>query len=432
MKNRHGRDWLERLVRAHHPDFDPMSSPMLVVAPMVDQSELPFRLQCRKYGAHVCFTPMIHSRLLVTSVEYRKKFLPRASSSGTSGGADDRGFDRPLIAQLCGHDPQVVLEAAQLLAPHCDGIDLNCGCPQGIARRGHYGAFLLEQPDVLLDVVKTLVRNVNVPVSVKVRLLPGSTRDEVLNKSLELYRQLVDAGVAMLTVHGRTRHNKGHLTGAADWDAISRVVQEFSDEIPIVANGGVGSLSDALQCWKATGADAVMSSEAILERPSLFAGNNSSSGRKGRAQLAREYLELAIEYPSDERGQGSGLKCARMHVHRMLHADLQELEDLRRHVGEAASLQELLEIVDRLEAMPKEPQQPQDDNVDSETTTTTTTTTALSWYMRHRQIGYVNGRMVNMSETKRSSECTVPCPTDLDEDNAECFVSLFEEEVDEY
>lgn len=430
MKNRHGRDWLERLVRAHHPDFDPLASPTLVLAPMVDQSDLPFRLQCRRYGVHVCFTPMIHSRLLTTCLEYRKKFLPRSvgPDGGEGDGSGGGSGDRPLIAQLCGHDPPTVLQAAQLLAPHCDGIDLNCGCPQGIAKRGKYGAFLLEQPQVLLDVVRVLVANVSVPISVKVRLLPGATREEVVRASLALYRQLVDAGVAMLTIHGRTRHNKGHLTGAADWDAIADVVREFSAEIPIIANGGVGSLSDALRCWKATGADAVMSSEAILERPSLFAVASNNNLRQGRAQLAREYLQLALKFPSDEGGQGSGLKCARMHVHRMLHADLQQDAedddddddaDLRRGVSEATSLRELLALVDRLEMM----QRRRGHDVQSE---------ALSWYVRHRQIGCVNGRMVNLSETKRSSERTVPHSTDLEEDNAECFSSLFDDEGDEY
>jgi hypothetical protein len=150
--------------------------------------------------------------------------------------------------------------------------------------------------------------------------------------------------------------------------------------------------------------------------------------RQGRAQLAREYLQLALIFPSDEGGQGSGLKCARMHVHRMLHADLQQDAedddddddaDLRRGVSEATSLRELLALVDRLEMM----QRRRGHDVQSE---------ALSWYVRHRQIGCVNGRMVNLSETKRSSERTVPHSADLEEDNAECFGSLFDDEGDEY
>jgi tRNA-dihydrouridine synthase 1 len=395
---------------------------------------------------------MIHSRLLTTCSEYRKKFLPnpkrpsttttppKSSVAGTNprdseeGCADEDAevdgpsdlfeLDRPLIAQLCGHDPRTVVEAARLLAPHCDGIDLNCGCPQGIARRGRYGAFLLEDPDTLLSVVSRLVEELSVPVSVKVRLLPGSTREESLRNSIELYRRLVDAGIAMLTVHGRTRHNKGHLTGSADWDAVRRVVQEFGDAIPIVANGGIGSRSDAVSCWERTGADGIMSSEAILENPALFAvedrpGLLPPPPPPGRTRLAREYLRLAARHPSDAGGQGSGLKCARMHVHRILHADLQEREDLRQRVSDAPSLDELEAVVDRLEALHR------DAGHDP-------ATEEPSWYLRHRQVGYENGRMVNLSEQKRAHESTVASSMDLDDDAADCFASLFDDEgIDE-
>jgi tRNA-dihydrouridine synthase 1 len=306
-----------------------------------------------------------------------------------------------------------------MLAPYCDGIDLNCGCPQGIAKRGNYGAFLLEQPDALLAVVHTLVQNqLSVPLSVKVRLLPGATREESIQNSLSLYRQLVNAGIAMLTVHGRTRHHKGHLTGPADWEAIRQVVQELSHEIPIVANGGIGSLEDALSCWRETGVDAVMSSEAILEHPALFLSNNKNNNNTqkmvGRVQLAREYLQLAKSHPSDEGGQGSGLKCARMHLHRMLHADLQQLEDLRQQLSDAASLQELELVLEQLEAIHQEQQH----EVDKE---------ELSWYIRHRQIVSVNGLMVNISDKKRDNESKVKNRMDLDDDAAECFACLFDD-----
>jgi tRNA-dihydrouridine synthase 1 len=183
-----------------------------------------------------------------------------------------------------------------------------------------------------------------------------------------------------------------------------------------MANGGIASRDDALACWEATGADGIMSSEAILENPALFW--DGVPPRPGRTLLAREYLELASRYPSDEGGQGSGLKCARMHVHRVLHADLQAKDDLRRRVSDAPSIRDLASVVDRLEALHRD----EGHDVEAE---------EASWYVRHRQVGYENGRMVNLSEQRRARESAVASGMDLggdDDDDGEGFCSLFDGE----
>ena len=108
------RDWIEKLLRKHSTEKEVDTTVKLkamVVAPMVDQSDLPFRLLCRKYGANLCVTPMIHSRLLVTSEMYRSKFIGNFIPE-----------DRPLIAQICGSDPETVLKAAKYVEPYVDGI----------------------------------------------------------------------------------------------------------------------------------------------------------------------------------------------------------------------------------------------------------------------------------------------------------------------
>jgi hypothetical protein len=105
-------------------------------------------------------------------------------------------------------DP-LVLAAARLAQDHCDAIDLNCGCPQGIARRGHYGAFLLDEPELIEDIVRTLVGGLRIPVFVKMRVLPQ------LERTLSLVKRLEAAGCSLLTIHGRTREQK--TSCAADW-----------------------------------------------------------------------------------------------------------------------------------------------------------------------------------------------------------------------
>ena len=341
--NRHprkfDRDWLQKLLASHEdsstalPEFRQKA---LAVAPMVDQSDLPFRLLCRQYGANLAFTPMIHAKMFMTKPTYQAQFL---NTNVTPA------HDRPLIAQLCGSDVNYVLQTALLLQPYCDGIDLNCGCPQGIAKRGMYGAYLLEQQELLLPVVETLSKALDIPVSVKVRLLPSGVDD-----SLTLYRALVDAGASMLTIHGRNRFQKGPLIGRADWEAIRRAVS-LLPEIPILANGSISSLRDARECLEYTGAAGVMSSEALLEYPPIFLESVMGETRTGpgRLQLAREYLALAKEYPPERGGQGSGLKCLRAHLHRFLHADMQEHNEIRHLVTTVETLQELQDTLDKLQ-----------------------------------------------------------------------------------
>ena len=106
-----------------------------------------------------------------------------------AGGEDDR----PLFGQLAGHDPQVVLSAARLIEDSVSAVDLNFGCPQAIARKGRYGAFLLEEPDVPVMLVETLARELSVPVTAKVRILPSGIED-----SIELCLRMQDAGAAAL------------------------------------------------------------------------------------------------------------------------------------------------------------------------------------------------------------------------------------------
>lgn len=127
--SKYPKDWLLTLVKEHSAKNTQNTPPdlrdkILAVAPMVDQSDLPFRLLCRRYGANVAFTPMIHCKLFCTRPIYQKKFFNLVEGTPKQ--------DRPLVAQLCGSDLEHVLETAKLLQKHVDGIDLNCGCPQGV------------------------------------------------------------------------------------------------------------------------------------------------------------------------------------------------------------------------------------------------------------------------------------------------------------
>lgn len=301
---------------------------------------------------------------------YRKKFWSYVDGTPPS--------DRPLIVQLCGSNKESLLYTIKYIIESkngVDGIDLNCGCPQTIAKRGMYGAFLLEKDngDAIVDIVSHLVKEVGhlVPISVKVRLLPSGVED-----SLKLYERIIDAGAAMLTVHGRTRLQKMYKTGHADWDAIKRTVELFGHRVPILANGSIATLDDVRSCLQHTGVDGIMSSESILEYPPTFTetGTSEVAGKRTgppRLQMAREYLNYCKEYPSDKAGQGSGMKCIRAHFHKMLHFDLGKYHDVRDAVAYGRDFQMFQKAIDDIQALQEAEGHIEEDE-------------QLSWYMRHR------------------------------------------------
>ena len=171
------------------------------------------------------------------------------------------GTDR-RSSQLGGSDVDELLAAARLVQDRCDGIDLNLGCPQRCAEQGGYGAFLLTRPDHVRQMVETLVAELAVPVTVKIRVLPE------LADTLAFARMLQDAGAAAVAVHGRRREQRHH-EGPADWDTIAAVKEAL--DIPVIANGNVRTRADAERCLAVTGCDAVMSATALLSNPRLFA-----------------------------------------------------------------------------------------------------------------------------------------------------------------
>jgi tRNA-dihydrouridine synthase 1 len=268
IKNSTGipREWLVELLQKYsatnnctHDAHDVLRNKALVVAPMVDQSDLPFRVLCRKYGANLCYTPMIHARMFVNNEQgYRNKFWKKVVE------ANGDHHDRPLVVQFAGGDPSILAKAAKIVQGRCDAIDLNCGCPQSIAKRGNYGAYLLEQEELVLQCIRALRQAVpDTPITVKVRLLPiipddstsNSTIHSSISHSISLYLKFIEAGVSLITVHGRNRFQKGSLMGSADWHAIQQVVQVCGQYVPIIANGSCASLQDVEECLRVTGAD---------------------------------------------------------------------------------------------------------------------------------------------------------------------------------
>lgn len=296
-----------------------LGSPKLLVAPMVDQSELPFRLLCRKYGATAAYTPMFHSRLFAENLKYRKEFTTCPE-------------DRPLFVQFCANNPDTLLEASRLVEDQCDYIDINFGCPQRIAKRGNYGAFLMDDLPLVRSLVSKLASSLSTPVSCKIRMFPK------LEETLAYALMLEQAGCSLLAIHGRTRDQKDSKAIRADWDVIKAVKSVL--QIPVLANGNIRWLEDVYDCIAATGVDGVLSAESLLENPALFSGRHMQSlgmdsegdgpllseHKLNEPALLLEYLELCEKYPVP-------LRMIRAHVHRMLGPWFRKHPDLREELN---------------------------------------------------------------------------------------------------
>lgn len=212
-------------------------------------------------------------------------------------------FDRPLTVQFCSNDPDDLLNAAKHVAPFCDAVDLNLGCPQGIAKRGKYGAFLQETPDLIASMIRKLNEELDVPVTAKMRVL------ETKEKTLAYAKTLLDAGASIITVHGRRREQKGHNTGLADWNMIRHLRESLPKDTVIFANGNILQHEDIATCLEVTGADGVMSAEGNLYDPTIFAqpppvgqeGREYWRGRDGKGgyrmdAVMRRYMDIIHKY----------------------------------------------------------------------------------------------------------------------------------------
>lgn len=314
-----------------------LNSPRRVVAPMVDQSELPWRILSRRYGADLVYTPMINAKLFVDEGSKKKKvkyqevnFNREFAEEGanTLGGGDT---DRPLFVQFCSNHAETLLKAAQVVEDRCDAVDLNLGCPQHIARRGHYGSYLMEDWPLIFNLINILHINLKIPVTAKMRVY------ESTEKTIAYARLLERAGAQIITVHGRTRNMKGHHTGLADWSKIRAVRENVS--VPVFANGNILYPADFDDALAATGVEGVMSAEGNLYNPAIFTTNPQRSPMFPAApelpfpsitRMAHEYLDIVSSLRTPT--QSSAIKA---HLFRLCRPALEVHKDLREVLGKS-------------------------------------------------------------------------------------------------
>lgn len=225
----------------------------LLLAPMEDVSDPPFRYVCKQNGADLMYTEFISSEGLIRDAAKSIQKL------------DIFEYERPIGIQLFGSEIEHMREAA-LIAEQArpDLIDINYGCPvKKVACKGA-GAALLQDIPKMLNMTKTIVDAVNLPVTVKTRL----GWDDKTKNVVEVAERLQDIGIKALTIHARTRAQL--YKGPADWTLVGEVKNNSRIKIPIFGNGDVDSPEKALEMKNRYGVDGIMIGRASIGNPWIF------------------------------------------------------------------------------------------------------------------------------------------------------------------
>ncbi len=248
-----------------------------VLAPLAGYTDLPFRLLCRTFGSGFCVSEMISCHGLV----YQQPNTLRMLASIPE--------ERPTAFQLFGADPEVMANAAEIMASYGpDMLDINMGCPvRKVTKRGA-GAALMTTPKLARAILRKIVARVQMPVTVKIR---AGKNSQSINAPA-FAKMLEETGASAITVHART-WSQG-FSGHIDQEVIARVKEAVS--IPVIGNGDILSCGDGQQMMAATGCDGVMIGRGALGNPWVFQNDGRPNELREILRVARMHLALIEEF----------------------------------------------------------------------------------------------------------------------------------------
>ena len=317
------------------PDFP------LLLAPMEDVSDPPFRALCKKNGADLMFTEFISSEGLIRDAEKSVQKL------------DIYEYERPIGIQIFGDKIESMRQAAEIAEKaKPEIIDINYGCPvKKVACKGAGAGILLDLPK-MQSMTKEIVDAVNVPVTVKTRL----GWDENSIKIVEVAKRLQDVGIKALTIHGRTR--KQMYKGEANWEYIAKVKNDPQIKIPIFGNGDIDSSEKALEYKNRYNVDGIMIGRASIGYPWIFNEiknfiNKNKKIKKPslheRIETVKKHLDFSIEW----KGETLGLIEMRRHYTNYFRG-IENFKKFRMKLIESTSYEESLETLNNIYKIYKE------------------------------------------------------------------------------
>ena len=270
------------------------------LSPMAGVTDLPFRLICKQKGCGMLYTEMINAKALCYNDENTKKMTK----------IEDE--EHPIAIQIFGSEPEYMGRAAEILNSHSNEIlDINMGCPAPKVIKNGDGSALMKNPKLAEEVMRAVVENSKKPVTLKIR---KGWDDNSVN-AVEIAKIAEQAGISAVAIHGRTREQ--YYSGKADWDIIKEIKESIS--IPVIGNGDVFEIEDAINMLEKTNCDAIMIGRGAQGNPWIFNRINHymQTGEILAKPTAEEKISTAIEHMKlavAEHGEYVAVREMRKHI----------------------------------------------------------------------------------------------------------------------
>lgn len=304
------------------------------LAPMAGVTDLPFRLLCKEFGCGMVYTEMVSAKGLYYNDKKTEYLL------------EIKEGEKPVAIQIFGSEPEIMARAAYMLNYREHAIlDINMGCPTPKIIKNGDGSALLRNPNLAGEVIKAVVKESIKPVTVKIR----KGWDEEHVNAVEMAKIVEASGAQAITVHGRTRDQ--FYSGKADWEIIRKVKEAVT--IPVIGNGDVFTVEDAMEILRITNCDGVMIARGSQGNPWIFKGINDyiETGKIGASpklhgviEIIFKHIELSIKY----KGEYVAIREMRKHIAWYLKGFMNSAQ-VKNKINSACSINEIHNILKEFE-----------------------------------------------------------------------------------